>query len=168
MLIASPRRLAAAAACLPALLLAPVAPPASAAPTELPEPSPASIARAELAELAVAQPHAMTGYSRARFPHWSDQGDSCSTREVVLERDGEDVLRDSQCRAVTGTWHSQYDGKKLTSASQVDIDHVVPLANAWRSGADAWSTAKRQQFANDLTNPQLIAVSATSNRAKGD
>ncbi|WP_405148466.1 HNH endonuclease family protein [Sphaerisporangium sp. NBC_01403] len=86
----------------------------------------------------------------------------------MLERDGTDVLRDAQCRATAGTWHSEYDGKDLNAASQVDIDHIVPLANAWRSGADAWSTAKRRDFANDLTNPQLIAVSATSDRAKGD
>ncbi|MGH3984563.1 MAG: hypothetical protein ACRDST_18225 [Pseudonocardiaceae bacterium] len=43
---------------------------------------------------------------------------------------------------------------------------MVPLANAWRSGADTWDTAKRRAFANDLTNSQLIAVSAASNRAK--
>jgi hypothetical protein len=100
--------------------------------------------------------------------HWSDQGAHCSTREVVLERDGRGVQRDWQCRAIAGTWHSEYDGKTLTAAGQVSLDHVVPLANAWRSGADAWSTAKRRDFANDLTNPQLITVSATSNRAKGD
>ncbi|GII89722.1 hypothetical protein Ssi03_77120 [Sphaerisporangium siamense] len=142
--------------------------PASAAPVTLPEPSPAATARVELAELAVDVPHAMTGYSRAKFPHWIEQGGSCSTREVVLERDGTAVERDEECRAVSGTWHSEYDGKTLTAAAQVDIDHVVPLANAWRSGADAWSTAKRRAFANDLVNPQLIAVSAASNRAKGD
>ncbi|GAA3827945.1 HNH endonuclease family protein [Sphaerisporangium flaviroseum] len=168
----SPRRLAEAALALSAVLVVPLTgSPASASPAgqvELPEPSPASVARVELAEMAVDQPHAMTGYSRARFPHWIDQGELCSTREVVLERDGKDVSQDEQCRAVTGTWHSQYDGKTLTSAGAVDIDHLVPLANAWRSGADAWSAAKRREFANDLTNPQLIAVSATSNRAKGD
>jgi hypothetical protein len=44
----------------------------------------------------------------------------------------------------------------------------VPLANAWRSGASAWTTGKREDFANDLDRPQLVAVSQTSNRAKGD
>ncbi|WP_371129724.1 DUF1524 domain-containing protein [Streptomyces sp. 2231.1] len=57
-----------------------------------------------------------------------------------------------------------YDGKILTASGQLDIDHIVPLANGWRSGADEWTTAKRRQFANDLTDPQLIAVSASSNR----
>ncbi|MFE3760565.1 HNH endonuclease family protein [Streptomyces sp. NPDC059104] len=135
---------------------------------DLPEAPPASVARTELAALAVDAPHSMAGYSRARFPHWVQQGQQCDTREVVLARDGQDVVRDQECRAVSGTWVSPYDDKILTSASQVDIDHIVPLANAWRSGADAWDTPTRRKFANDLENPQLIAVSAASNRSKGD
>ncbi|MFI2075102.1 HNH endonuclease family protein [Streptomyces triculaminicus] len=135
---------------------------------DLPEPPPASVAREELAELVVEAPHSMDGYSRAKFPHWIKQMGTCDTREVVLSRDGGNVRTDSECRAVSGTWTSAYDGKVLGAASQVDIDHMVPLANAWRSGADGWDTGKRKAFANDLTNPQLIAVSAGSNRSKGD
>jgi len=56
----------------------------------------------------------------------------------------------------------------LNSPTKVEIDHLVPLADAWRSGASRWTTAKREDFANDLDHPQLVAVSATSNRAKGD
>jgi hypothetical protein len=56
----------------------------------------------------------------------------------------------------------------LDSPTKVDIDHMVPLANAWRSGAAAWTTDRREQFANDLKDPQLVAVSASSNRSKGD
>jgi hypothetical protein len=110
----------------------------------------------------------MAGYSRSRFPHWAQQGHACDTRETVLARDGADVEQDGQCRAVLGIWHSEYDGKDFTSASQLDIDHMVPLAQAWRSGADTWTDARRRQFANDLDGPQLIAVSAASNRSKGD
>lgn len=110
----------------------------------------------------------MVGYSRAKFPHWATQGGQCDTREIVLARDGVEVVQNEQCRAVSGTWHSLYDNRDVSSASVVDIDHIVPLANAWRSGADAWTTGQRKAFANDLTNPQLIAVSASSNRAKGD
>ncbi|ARZ67830.1 HNH endonuclease family protein [Streptomyces sp. HU2014] len=142
--------------------------PAVAVPARMPEPSPADTARNELADLAVEAPHPMTGYSRAKFPHWIQQGDDCDTRETVLKRDGQNVTQDAKCRATSGTWHSLYDGKDFTSASQLDIDHMVPLANAWRSGADHWETPRRKQFANDLTHSQLIAVSAASNRSKGD
>nr|WP_329814148.1 DUF1524 domain-containing protein [Streptomyces sp. JV185] len=78
--------------------------------------------------------------------------------------------RDDQCRAISGTWYSEYDGKTVESASgiDIDIDHIIPLKEAWRSGASEWSTPERPAFANDLTDSQLIAVSANSNRAKGD
>ncbi|MFD9484611.1 DUF1524 domain-containing protein [Streptomyces sp. NPDC059991] len=134
----------------------------------MPEPPPADVARTELVELNVEAAHAMTGYSRAKFPHWAKQYGECDTREVVLQRDGQDVLQDSKCRAVQGSWHSEYDGKTLTASGQADVDHMVPLAAGWRAGADLWDTARRKQFANDLTHSQLIAVSAASNRSKGD
>jgi hypothetical protein len=86
----------------------------------------------------------------------------------VLIRDGENVQVGPGCHIVSGTWHSFYDGITLTSATRVDVDHVVPLANAWRSGAKRWDDARRRAFANDLEDSQLIAVSASSNRAKGD
>ncbi|WP_329585723.1 HNH endonuclease family protein [Streptomyces sp. NBC_01005] len=83
-------------------------------------------------------------------------------------RDGQDVVQDDQCRAVSGTWYSEYDGLTIDSASRIDIDHVVPLKEAWRSGASQWTTPERRAFANDLIDSQLIAVSAGSNRGKGD
>ncbi|MEV5081598.1 HNH endonuclease family protein [Streptomyces sp. NPDC056159] len=122
----------------------------------------------ELAGLKVAPHGSMAGYSRAKFPHWAQQGEKCDTREKVLERDGTNVTRDAECRAVSGSWVSVYDDKTFTSASDLDIDHMVPLANAWRSGAAGWTQEKRKAFANDLTHPQLLAVSAASNRSKGD
>ncbi|MFD9112381.1 hypothetical protein [Streptomyces bottropensis] len=93
-------------------------------------------AREELAGLAVAAHGSMSGYSRAKFPHWAEQ-DGCDTRERVLERDGTNVERDGECRAVSGAWVSVYDDETFTDAGDVDIDHMVPLANAWRSGAAA-------------------------------
>ncbi|TGZ01884.1 HNH endonuclease family protein [Streptomyces rhizosphaericola] len=125
-------------------------------------------ARKELAGLTVAKHGSMSGYSRAKFPHWASQGESCDTRETVLERDGTDVERDDQCRAVSGKWTSVYDDKAFTEARDLDIDHMVPLANAWRSGARTWTQEKRKEFANDLARPQLLAVSAATNRSKGD
>ncbi|APU14352.1 MULTISPECIES: HNH endonuclease family protein [Actinoalloteichus] len=122
----------------------------------------------QLAELTVAPEGPMTGYSRERFPHWSSHGDNCNTREVVLERDGTDVVADDQCRPQSGTWISVYDDQEFTEAGDLDIDHTVPLAAAWRSGAADWDEDRREAFANDLDSPQLLAVSASSNRSKGD
>lgn len=124
-------------------------------------------ARALLDGLAVAEPGSMAGYSRDKFPHWSSS-DGCTTRQTVLLRDGSEVRTDDDCQPVSGTWHSAFDDTVLRDASEVDIDHLVPLANAWRSGADTWAPERREQFANDLRHPQLIAVSARSNREKGD
>ncbi|MEU3093103.1 HNH endonuclease, partial [Streptomyces massasporeus] len=61
-------------------------------------------ARKELGGLKVAPHGSMAGYSRSKFPHWASQGESCDTRETVLERDGTDVTRDDECRAVSGKW----------------------------------------------------------------
>ena len=127
-----------------------------------------SPARARLAKLPIGRWHSMTGYSRDRFKHWVTQGNGCDTREVVLERDGRDVRKAARCRATSGKWTSPYDNKQLDKATDLDIDHMVPLADAWRTGADRWTDERRQRFANDLSAPQLLAVSAASNRGKGD
>lgn len=124
-------------------------------------------ARKQLAKLTVAKAGSMRGYSRDKFPHWRSTGDNCDVRDTVLKRDGTKV-KVSGCNVVAGTWTSAYDGDKLTDPAKVDIDHMVPLANAWRSGASAWTTDKREDFANDLDDPQLVAVSASANRSKGD
>ena len=115
----------------------------------------------------VAKTGSMRGYSREKFPHWNSTGSNCDVRDTVLKRDGTKVKL-SGCNVVAGTWISSYDGDKITDPSKVDIDHIVPLANAWRSGADSWTTDQREKFANDLDDPQLLAVSASSNRSKGD
>ncbi|MER7656066.1 HNH endonuclease family protein [Streptomyces albidoflavus] len=139
--------------------------PAQAAP-----PTPVSVATAKtyLSGLTEKAEGSSSGYSRDKFPHWSTQSGQCDTREVVLKRDGTGVEQDSACKAVSGTWKSAYDGATWTQASDVDIDHVVPLAEAWRSGASGWTNAQREQLANDLTRPQLIAVTDNVNQSKGD
>ncbi|MFG2758431.1 HNH endonuclease family protein [Streptomyces wuyuanensis] len=141
------------------------APAAQAAP---PTPVSASTARTYLGQLTVKAEGSSTGYSRDKFPHWITQSGACNTREVVLKRDGSGVVQDSSCAAVSGSWYSPYDGATWSAAADVDIDHVVPLAEAWRSGASSWSTSSRQAFANDLSRPQLIAVTDNVNQAKGD
>ncbi|MCS0638282.1 HNH endonuclease family protein [Streptomyces sp. LP05-1] len=157
--------LAASAALTATGLLATTAPAAQAAP---PAPVSAATARTYLAALTVQAEGSSSGYSRDKFPHWITQSGTCNTREVVLKRDGTGVQQDGSCAAVSGTWYSEYDGATWTAASDLDIDHVVPLAEAWRSGANSWTTTQRQQFANDLTRPQLIAVTDNVNQAKGD
>ncbi|UXY27303.1 HNH endonuclease family protein [Streptomyces sp. HUAS TT20] len=139
-------------------------PSASAA---LPTPVSAATARSYLAQLTVATEN-RTGYSRSLFPLWITISGSCNTRETVLKRDGSNVVTDSSCAATSGSWYSPYDGATWTAASDLDIDHLVPLAEAWDSGAGQWTTSRRQAFANDLTRPQLIAVTDNVNQAKGD
>jgi len=95
-------------------------------------------------------------------------------REFVLKRDGTNVVTNDACASTSGTWKSPYDGATWTQASDIDIDHMVPLKNAWivssketalfqsdtnalQSGAASWTTAQRTQFANDVTRPQLWA-----------
>ncbi|WP_030618107.1 HNH endonuclease family protein [Streptomyces sclerotialus] len=133
-----------------------------------PTPPGAATARTYLAEIKEQAEGSQDGYSRDKFPHWSDQGDSCNTREVVLKRDGENVETDGSCAATSGSWTSAYDGETWTQSSDVDIDHVVPLSEAWKSGAAAWTTDRREQLANDLTHAQLIAVTDNVNQSKGD
>lgn len=133
----------------------------------LPTPVSAATARTYLASLTVKAEN-RTGYSRSLFPLWITISGSCNTRGTVLKRDGSNVVTDASCAATSGTWFSPYDGATWHAASDLDIDHLVPLAEAWDSGASAWTTAQRQAFANDLVRPQLIAVTDNVNQAKGD
>ncbi|MEU9131681.1 HNH endonuclease family protein [Kitasatospora sp. NPDC048540] len=163
-----PLRRAAAAAATALLAAAALLTGTGTAEAALPTPVSTATAKSYLAALTVtAESHTST-YDRALFPHWITISGTCNTRETVIKRDGSGVSTDSSCAAVSGSWTSAYDGATTTNASSFDIDHLVPLAEAWRSGAWAWTTAQRQAFANDLTRPQLIAVSASSNRSKGD
>ncbi|MFI6561060.1 HNH endonuclease family protein [Streptomyces sp. NPDC050534] len=139
-------------------------PTASAA---LPTPVSAATARTYLASLTVAAEN-RTGYSRDLFPTWDTISGTCNTREWILKRDGTNVVTNSACTATSGSWYSPYDGATWTAASDVDIDHLVPLAEAWDSGASKWTTAQREALANDVTRPQLLAVTDNVNQSKGD
>ncbi|KND89389.1 hypothetical protein TOPH_06039 [Tolypocladium ophioglossoides CBS 100239] len=138
-----------------------------------PEPAPpgipsASTARTLLAGLRAAASGSGAGYSREKFPHWATISGTCNAREFVLKRDGENVKVDEACTVESGTWRSPYDGVSKTQARDIDIDHMVPLKNAWISGASSWTTDQRKGFANDITRPQLWAVTGSVNRAKSD
>jgi hypothetical protein len=139
--------------------------PAAATPPNIPS---KATAQAELNALTVAAEGSTIGYSRDKFPHWITISGTCNTRETVLKRDGSGVVVDGSCYPTSGSWYSPYDGATWYHPADVDIDHVVPLAEAWRSGANTWTTSKRQSFANDLSYPQLIAITDNVNSSKGD
>jgi hypothetical protein len=126
---------------------------------------------AQLLAVLVTAPEDRTGYDRSLFRHWIDaDGDGCDTRREVLI--AEAVVAPTVgggCSLLGGEWISAYDGLVLTDASQLQIDHVVALAEAWDSGASAWTADRRMRFANDLdVSWALIAVSGTSNQSKSD
>ena len=115
------------------------------------------------------EPERAVGYDRSLFPHWITTN-GCTTRNHVLIRgaNGTAQVADN-CRVTAGQWYSPFDDVRLTAPGSIDIDHFVPLAEAWRSGADNWDAATRRRFANDLEDPRtLIAVTASSNRSKSD
>jgi hypothetical protein len=106
------------------------------------------------------------------FAHWVDaDGDRCDTREEVLIAESRTPAQVDPygCKVVAGDWSSIYDGVSTDQPGDLDIDHVVALAEASDSGAAAWDAARRRAFANDLDEPAaLIAVTASSNRSKSD
>ena len=112
------------------------------------------------------------GYDRKLFNHWIDADkDGCDTRKEVLI--AEAIVKPkigAKCALSGGTWLSSYDNKTVKgSGTGLDVDHMVPLAEAWRSGAWQWTPEEREIFANDLLDERvLIAVSASSNRSKSD
>ena len=122
-----------------------------------------------LTTLKVAPEHRV-GYDRDLFPLWIDaDGDGCNTRfEVLLDEAVVAPTITGTCHLNGGSWLSPYDGVTLNGANQVQIDHMVPLAEGWYSGAYAWTTERRQALANDLGVPwTLVGVSGKSNEAKG-
>jgi hypothetical protein len=110
-----------------------------------------------------------TGYNRDLFPHWIDADKDCQNTRIEVLRAESTVTPSGGCYSVTGKWYSYYDGITITDSGSLDIDHVVPLAEAWDSGARTWTTETRQRYANDLGDGRsLVAVTANSNRSKGD
>ncbi|MFG3398553.1 HNH endonuclease family protein [Streptomyces parvus] len=112
-----------------------------------------------------------TGYERDAFKHWVDEdGDSCTTRaEVLLAEAVTAPKQGARCSLSGGSWLSYYDEVEVTEARKLDIDHMVPLAEAWDSGAHDWTPERREAYANDLdAERSLVAVTARTNRSKAD
>ncbi|BDZ52790.1 hypothetical protein GCM10025867_50310 (plasmid) [Frondihabitans sucicola] len=124
-------------------------------------------AKTSLATLKVAPAGTMAGYSRDNFKTWdkSTLGAGCDTRDAVLYRDATAPKIGANCH-ITGTWADPYTGTTLRDQSDLDIDHMVPLAAAWRSGAATWTASQRETYAN---SPLVtLAVDNSANRQKGD
>ncbi|MGW9046812.1 HNH endonuclease family protein [Streptomyces lydicus] len=111
------------------------------------------------------------GYERTKFKHWIDADhDGCNTRAEVLLAEAITLPAVGPgCKLNGGTWLSYYDDQVIDGPSGLDIDHMVPLAEAWDSGASQWTAARRQAYANDLgAERSLVAVTARTNRQKAD
>ena len=123
-----------------------------------------------------------TGYSRSQFGQaWTDDvsvqfgHNGCDTRNDILRRDLVDITTkpgNHGCVVLGGVLNDPYTGTTIPftrgkgSSEAVQIDHVVPLSNAWQTGAQQWDEAKRRDFANDPRN--LQATDGSTNQSKGD
>ncbi|MEU7033008.1 HNH endonuclease family protein [Streptomyces sp. NPDC046237] len=111
------------------------------------------------------------GYKVSAFRHWNaglDPADGCDTRgEVLLEEAVDAPKTGTGCVLTGGRWTSYYDGQTVTDPAALRVDHVVPLNEAWESGASAWTAARRENYANDQGSPgTLVAVTARSQKDK--
>jgi hypothetical protein len=136
--------------------------------------SPSAAERLSLHDAVEALPQAAEvrdGYARTKFRHWVDEDrDGCNTRaEVLIAESRTPAEIGPGCKILGGSWFSYYDQAHLTEPRGLDIDHMVPLAEAWDSGASQWTAARRQAYANDLGSERsLVAVTAKTNRSKSD
>lgn len=113
------------------------------------------------------------GYARAAFKHWNagaEKDDGCDTRaDVLIAEAAEAPSVGAGCELSGGEWLSYYDAQEVEDADKIAVDHLVPLAEAWASGASQWSEDRREAYANDLGAPaSLVAVTTRTHRAKAD
>lgn len=147
---------------------------ASPTPTLPAGPAAAGSALETLATIEIREEDLDPPYDRDLFGEsWEDVDDNgCDTRNDILARDMEqETLRDDGCTVLTGVLNDPYTGKVIDfdrsrAASAVQIDHVVSLGDAWRTGALEWDETTRTAFANDPEN--LLAVDGPENQSKSD
>lgn len=109
-------------------------------------------------------------YNREDWGSWIDEdGDGLNTRNEVLAEESLIKPVISNNKVVYGKWFDKYTGKYFTNPNDLDIDHLVPLKNAYISGASNWSKRKKNRYYNYLKyDNHLIAVSKSANRNKSD
>lgn len=123
--------------------------------------------------LTVAEPdRGLSPYDRDDWRHWTDEDGDCqdARNEVLVAESVTSVTfkSDRECRVESGRWLAPYSAAEVTSPGDLDIDHMVPLANAHRSGAWQWTPERKREYANYLEDDHhLIAVTAKANRSKG-
>ena len=110
-------------------------------------------------------------YNRSDWRHWTDaDGDCQDARQEALIAESQSAVTyraGGECRVESGDWFGVYTGESFDDPSDLDVDHMVPLANAHRSGGWAWSKERKAEYANDLSYANhLIAVQASANRQK--
>lgn len=133
-------------------------------------------AQEALENLPEAAPDSMDGYTRDAYPHWESgqahgwetpvPGSKCNVRAATLLRDGEQIEVNDNCTVTSGVWAGPYDGLPIYSPKEMDADHVVPLADSWRTGAQAWTEDQRAVFANSPL--VVLATESRANQSKGD
>lgn len=123
----------------------------SSAPTTTPTITPPADQAVLLARLVIDDGVPPSGYSRDLFPTWLDlDGDGCDARDETLIIESVIPLDPTACTTVGGRWVSLYDGLVVTDPGQLDVDHLVPLADAWRSGAHGWTPTSEQRSQTTL------------------
>ena len=117
-------------------------------------------------------PSGLPQYDRSTWQHWTDEdGDCQNARQEVLIAESRIAVTfrpDGECRVIAGSWEGPYTGDIVSDPGDLDIDHLVPLANAHRSGAWNWSRERKRDYANYLGDENhLIATTSSANRGKG-
>lgn len=129
-----------------------------------------AVAHAALPKLAVAA-ESDAAFDRESFGSWIDADmDGCNTRNEVLLAEAINAPKiGSKCVLSGGKWLSPYDGKYHDRVTSLAVDHLVPLNEAWRSGASNWSAEQREAYANDLEDSRVLnAITSSLSAAKKD